>query len=141
MGVFDNGFQVVGFIGGCMFPLATGAQTLKALLSRSTTDISYGWQLVYAVAESLYIVYSLHFRLWVIFIPCVAELTLLVVMVLAKIYFDNFYTGRRRRRGLDQRNVNAPKVNGSVSGAGGVSLVGTEPSVEVMVPKEEEDRC
>lgn len=41
--VFDDVYQVCGFLGGLMFPIATGIQTLKAVRTRSTEDISYGW--------------------------------------------------------------------------------------------------
>eukprot|EP00897_Mesotaenium_endlicherianum_P006168 jgi/Mesen1/557/ME000105S10735 len=43
--VFDDGYQIIGFIGTLMFPIATAAQTWKAFATKSAADISYGWLL------------------------------------------------------------------------------------------------
>ncbi|GJP34985.1 hypothetical protein CLOM_g10837 [Closterium sp. NIES-68] len=88
--VFDDAYQVIGFVGGLMFPLSTAAQTYKVLKTRSATDISYAWQLIFALAHLLYLVYSIHFGLWVIYVPQALEIVLLIFMIVAKVYFDNF---------------------------------------------------
>ncbi|CAI6009149.1 unnamed protein product [Closterium sp. NIES-65] len=88
--VFDDAYQVIGFVGGCMFPLSTAAQTYKVLRTKSATDLSYAWQFIFALAHLLYLVYSIHFGLWVIYIPQSVEIALLIFMIVAKVYFDNF---------------------------------------------------
>lgn len=36
-------YEIIGFIGGCMFPISTGFQTIKVIRTKSARDISYGW--------------------------------------------------------------------------------------------------
>ncbi|CAI5477027.1 unnamed protein product [Closterium sp. Yama58-4] len=96
--VFDDAYQVIGFVGGCMFPLSTAAQTYKVLRTKSATDISYAWQFIFALAHLLYLVYSIHFGLWVIYIPQSVEIALLIFMIVAKVYFDNFGPKRKITR-------------------------------------------
>eukprot|EP00245_Coleochaete_scutata_P016346 TRINITY_DN7586_c0_g3_i1.p1 TRINITY_DN7586_c0_g3~~TRINITY_DN7586_c0_g3_i1.p1 ORF type:complete len:138 (+),score=16.62 TRINITY_DN7586_c0_g3_i1:206-619(+) len=94
---FQDFFGWLGFVGGCMFPLATGAQVYKVLVTKSARDISYGWEAMYIIAETLYIIYALHFRLWPLVIPIALELAIMTVLFISKLYFDNFGPKSERR--------------------------------------------
>lgn len=96
--VFDDAYQIVGFVSALMFPLATGAQTYKVIVTRSAADVSYGWQVIYLVAEILYVIYAWHFKLWVILGPTALELVMMVAMIAIKAYLEIYYPKLQARR-------------------------------------------
>lgn len=40
------------------------------------------------MAHALYLTYSLHFGIWVLYVPQIIEIVLMMVMIVAKFYFD-----------------------------------------------------
>lgn len=59
-------------------------------------------QAIFTVAHALYLVYSLHFGIWVLYIPQLIEIVLMFVMIVAKFYFDYIRPKRiKDKAGID----------------------------------------
>eukprot|EP00271_Cylindrocystis_brebissonii_P004691 TRINITY_DN16507_c0_g3_i1.p1 TRINITY_DN16507_c0_g3~~TRINITY_DN16507_c0_g3_i1.p1 ORF type:complete len:131 (+),score=14.57 TRINITY_DN16507_c0_g3_i1:609-1001(+) len=88
MSTFTNTFDYIGFIGTCVFPVATAFQAWKLYATQSADDISYGWQLGYMLAAILCTIYSIHYHLWAIASPLALDVVLMVGMIGVKVYLD-----------------------------------------------------
>eukprot|EP00245_Coleochaete_scutata_P016344 TRINITY_DN7586_c0_g1_i1.p1 TRINITY_DN7586_c0_g1~~TRINITY_DN7586_c0_g1_i1.p1 ORF type:complete len:139 (+),score=13.69 TRINITY_DN7586_c0_g1_i1:211-627(+) len=105
---FQDAFGWLGFVGGCMFPIATGAQVYKVLVTKSARDISYGWEAMYIIAETLYVIYGVHFRLWPLVIPNGLDLAIMTLLCISKVYFD--YFGSKSNRTISTLATPAPDL-------------------------------
>jgi len=84
--------DIVGFAGGVVIALSLVPQIYRTLRTKSTKDISYGYQIVYIVGLAAVVYYSLAMQLVPVYIPAIFELSCILLLTALKIYFDNCMT-------------------------------------------------
>ena len=85
--------EIVGIIGGMIISLSLIPQVYKTYQSKSATNISYTYQIIYIVGCTLINIYAFYTRLWIIYVPCVLEQILIVMLTFMKIWYDGVGAG------------------------------------------------
>ena len=88
MSTQDTVFVALGFVGGIILSAALLPQVTKVVRSRSTQDISYGWQLTYICGLIPTLSYAIYFSLWPIAAPGLFELAMILTLTGMKAYFE-----------------------------------------------------
>lgn len=80
--------DILGLIGGSLIAISLAPQLYRSFKTRSTSDISYSWQIVYFSGLFILEIYALHYRLWPIFIPQAVEIVFIAALTAMKVYFE-----------------------------------------------------
>lgn len=83
--------EALGYIGGAILGLCLIPQVYKILKTKSATDISISWSLLYLLGTLFLLAYLILVGAMAAWIPLVFEITCILVMLLLKIYFDKYY--------------------------------------------------
>ena len=79
---------MVGVAGGLLVSVSLFPQIWKTYQTRNTKDISFKYQLIYAIGLGGIILYGLYFKLWPIYIPTIVELVSLLILTFLKLRFE-----------------------------------------------------
>ena len=82
--------EILGYIGGVVLAVALAPQVKHTLKTRSTKDISYGWQLIYIFGLILNFVYFIMIHATAAWVTMTIELGFALWLLILKIHFDGF---------------------------------------------------
>ena len=80
-------YELLGFIGGLLFPISLIPQIYKSFKTKDLSGISYYWQILFIIALICGIIYSIHFELAPIYISSSIELLLMIILTIMKIVY------------------------------------------------------
>lgn len=89
-------YELLGLIGSFLISSSVFAQIYKVMRTRSASDISSTWQLLYITGVSGILVYGYGENLWPIYVPVTLELSGALVLLLIKVVYD------KRAKGIVQ---------------------------------------
>ena len=84
----DN--PMIGYIGGFTLGICVLPQLYKAISTKSTDDISFGWQCLYIIGMSLMTIYGFGLNDPALYVPFAFELFTIILLTICKIKFDCF---------------------------------------------------
>jgi MtN3 and saliva related transmembrane protein len=82
--------NIMGYSGGIILSVCLFPQILKIIKTKEVKNISYIWQLMYIIGLCLNFVYSFHYNLLPIYIPCIIELLFIVFLTFLKFIYSNY---------------------------------------------------
>ena len=85
-----NGTEALGFAGGIFLAFSLMPQVIHTLKTRSTKDISYGWQLLYILGLTMVMIYFILIGATAAWITEIFELTFAIWLLCLKIKYDGF---------------------------------------------------
>jgi MtN3 and saliva related transmembrane protein len=88
--LFDVTESFLGYVGGLLMGVAFIPQVWKAWKTKSTKDISYGWQILYLVGCILNYAYLIMVHATAAWIMATIEIFLSILLLIMKINFDGF---------------------------------------------------
>ncbi|KAG7351320.1 S-adenosylmethionine decarboxylase [Nitzschia inconspicua] len=92
---FDAKAEILGYVGGVVLAVALLPQLVHTLKTRSTKDISYGWQLVYLLGLVLNYIYFFIIKATAAWATLTIELLFCIWLLVLKIKIDGFEMCRK----------------------------------------------
>ena len=86
--------DIVGTIGGMIISLSLIPQVYKTYKTKDASNISYLYQVVYIIGCTMINTYAIYTKLWIIYIPCILEETLIVSLTILKLHYDGIQRQR-----------------------------------------------
>mmetsp|Transcript_27454 Transcript_27454/g.46653 ORF Transcript_27454/g.46653 Transcript_27454/m.46653 type:complete len:133 (-) Transcript_27454:311-709(-) len=81
-------FEVIGTIGGVSIALSLVPQVIHTYKIKKAGDISYIYQFIYIFGCTLVNIYAIPLGLWPIFVPCLIEQILIMMLTVMKYVYD-----------------------------------------------------
>ena len=85
----NNIYNYFGLIGSIILSLSIILQVVKTYNNKSADDLSYRWLLSTVVGLTVVNIYAINFNLWSLYIPGIAELTFVFVLIYFKKIYNN----------------------------------------------------
>jgi len=85
----DVGYPIIGTIGGSMISLSLLPQVIKTYKTKSAEDFSYMYLSIYIIGTTLVNIYAIMSGLWPVYIPCLVELMLIIMITVMKFMYSN----------------------------------------------------
>ena len=102
--VNTQALNTLGTIGGVSIALSLVPQVIRTYRTKSAFDISYVYQAIYIFGTTLVNIYAISLNLWVIYIPCLVEESLIISLTVMKYFYDQ----------NDVRNSSVSKKEGEI---------------------------
>ena len=83
-----NEYEIIGLIGGLIFPICLIPQLTKTYKRKTADDLSLVWLLMTIIALILHLIYALAEKLLPLYIPLTFELTEMIILVGMKRKYD-----------------------------------------------------
>lgn len=80
----DEIINVIGILGGFAISLSLVPQVYHTYKTKCADDISYHYQFIYMLGTALVNIYAIHFGLFAVYIPCLLEFSLIVILTIMK---------------------------------------------------------
>lgn len=90
--------DIVGLLGGITIAVSLLPQVHKTWRTESASDISYTYQAIYILGCTMTNAYAIIGGLWPVFVPCLFEETLIIILTIMKFVYDD----RERKKGSQQ---------------------------------------
>ena len=81
-------FEIFGYSGGFILGLCLLPQIYKSIKTKTTKDISFGWQFLYGCGLSLILSYAVYNKLHAVYIPGFVELLCIFLLIGLKLKYD-----------------------------------------------------
>ena len=83
-----SAIEIVGTTGGMVISLSLIPQVYKTYQTKDASNISFIYQIIYIIGCTMINIYAIYTKLWIIYIPCIVEQTLIVTLTIMKLYYD-----------------------------------------------------
>ena len=84
----DEIFKIIGTVGGSAISISLLPQVILTYKTKCTADISYTYQMIYIFGTALVNIYAIYFELWAVYVPCIIEFLLIVLLTFMKCIYD-----------------------------------------------------
>ncbi|CAJ1953943.1 unnamed protein product [Cylindrotheca closterium] len=78
---------IIGTIGGFSISLSLVPQVYLTYKTKCADDISYTYQFIYIFGASLVNAYAIYFQLYAVYIPCLLELCMIIILTIMKFMY------------------------------------------------------
>ncbi|CAJ1953975.1 unnamed protein product [Cylindrotheca closterium] len=83
----EQAMTIVGTIGGFAISLSLVPQVYLTYKTKCADDISYTYQFIYIFGASLVNAYAIYFQLYAVYIPCLLELCMIIILTIMKFMY------------------------------------------------------
>ncbi|CAJ1953970.1 unnamed protein product [Cylindrotheca closterium] len=80
---------IIGTIGGFSISLSLVPQVYLTYKTKCADDISYTYQFIYIFGAALVNAYAIHFQLYAVYIPCLLELCMIIILTIMKCVYPS----------------------------------------------------
>jgi uncharacterized protein with PQ loop repeat len=80
-------YETCGYLAGILFASSLIPQIYKSCITKELDDISFGWQVIFILATTLGLIYSVHNDLRPVYLSSSVELGFMILLVLLKCYY------------------------------------------------------
>lgn len=94
----ENIYVYIGFTGGLLLAFAQVPQIYRVHVRRSSEDISYTYQLFFAVGMVMFLIYYGYYERWAVFSTSVLSLCTILYMTGLKVYLEKIAPRSKRRK-------------------------------------------
>ena len=80
-------YDILGYTSGILFTTSLIPQLYKSCKTKKLDDISFQWQFIFLLGLIALLIYSYHNDLKPVYIPALFETTLMITLMIMKIYY------------------------------------------------------
>jgi|EP01083_Nonionella_stella_P100998 MtN3 and saliva related transmembrane protein len=85
--------DILGMVGGMIISLSLIPQVYKTYQTKDASSISYTYQFIYIIGCTLINIYAIYTKLWIIYVPCIIEQIMIVMLTIMKVRYASSVNG------------------------------------------------